>query len=368
MIIEFTKNDIVAALNIAIKAVATKTTSVILESVLITAIEGVVLIDANDGDLAIQTQLQAVIREEGQVVLNAKIFSDIVRKFEASGSLIRVSTEENLLTTIVCEEAKFQIMGLDPQEFIRMPYLDKGQCILLSQFALKEVIRQTEFSTAQSDINRMMGGELIDIKNNTAKFVTLDGHRISIRNLSLQGEYEDDRCVVPIKSLQEVMRILDSDSEKEVALYFLKNYILFEFDETKVLSRVMEGEYFQIENMLSRDYDIRLQINRSKFQSAIEQAMILIRENEHRPLIFKIEGPLLTLMVNSSVGTMNAKVSIEKQGNDLTIAFNPKFLADALKVIEDETVTIYFTNTKSPCYIQDDKNSYTYLILPVNFV
>ena len=249
-----------------------------------------------------------------------------------------------------------------------MPQVDRDDFIKLSQFSLKEVIRQTEFSTAISDINRMMGGELIDIKDNVAKFVTLDGHRMSIRNIELNGNFENQRCVVPIKSLQEVMRIIDSDTQKDVNIYFSKDHILFEFDRTLVLSRILDGEYFRIETMLSNDYDTKVTVSRNRFQSAIEQAMILIRENEHKPLILDIENGTLTLSVNSSLGFMDAKVNIEKSGSDLKIAFNPKFLVDALKVIDDEFVDIYFTNAKSPCFIKDDKNSYTYLILPVNFV
>ena len=368
MNLKFQKAQLVNALSIVMKAVSTKTSSVILESILISASDNRVVLDATDTELSIQTEVDAVIVKAGGVVLNAKLFSEIVRKFDSTESLIELDVDNDFKTTIRCEQAVFNIMGIDPVEFIPMPKIDRDAFISLSQFSLKEVIRQTEFSTAISDINRMMGGELIDVKNNVAKFVTLDGHRMSIRNIELMGEYEDQKCVVPIKSLQEVMRIIDSDTQKNVNIYFSKDHILFEFDKTLVLSRILDGEFFRIESMLSNDYDTKVNVSRLKLQNAIEQSMILIRENEHKPMILDIENGMLKLSVNSSLGFMDAKVNIEKSGSDLRIAFNPKFLVDALKVIDDDFVNIYFTNAKSPCFIRDDKNTYTYLILPVNFI
>jgi len=368
MNLKFQKAQLVNALSIVMKAVSTKTSSVILESILISASDNRVVLDATDTELSIQTEVDAVIVKAGGVVLNAKLFSEIVRKFDSTESLIELDVDSDFKTTIKCEQAVFNIMGIDPVEFIPMPKIDRDAFISLSQFSLKEVIRQTEFSTAISDINRMMGGELIDVKNNVAKFVTLDGHRMSIRNIELMGEYEDQKCVVPIKSLQEVMRIIDSDTQKNVNIYFSKDHILFEFDKTLVLSRILDGEFFRIESMLSNDYDTKVNVSRLKLQNAIEQSMILIRENEHKPMILDIENGMLKLSVNSSLGFMDAKVNIEKSGSDLKIAFNPKFLVDALKVIDDDFVNIYFTNAKSPCFIRDDKNTYTYLILPVNFI
>lgn len=368
MNLKFQKAQLVNALSIVMKAVSTKTSSVILESILISASDNRVVLDATDTELSIQTEVDAVIVKAGGVVLNAKLFSEIVRKFDSTESLIELDVDSDFKTTIKCEQAVFNIMGIDPVEFIPMPKIDRDAFISLSQFSLKEVIRQTEFSTAISDINRMMGGELIDVKNNVAKFVTLDGHRMSIRNIELIGDYEDQKCVVPIKSLQEVMRIIDSDTQKNVNIYFSKDHILFEFDKTLVLSRILDGEFFRIESMLSNDYDTKVNVSRLKLQNAIEQSMILIRENEHKPMILDIENGMLKLSVNSSLGFMDAKVNIEKSGSDLKIAFNPKFLVDALKVIDDDFVNIYFTNAKSPCFIRDDKNTYTYLILPVNFI
>ena len=214
----------------------------------------------------------------------------------------------------------------------------------------------------------MMGGEYIEVKENTVKFVALDGHRIAICNVKMKESYGSAKVIVPGKTMNEISKIIMDNNEKEVLIYFSRNHILFEFDETVVISRLIEGEYFRIDHMLSKDYEIKLGVNRVKLLNSIDRSTILIRESDHKPIILDIADRSIKLKVKSSYGTMDGVVSCEKTGKDLMIAFNPKFLLDALRVIEDETVDLYLTNAKAPCYIRDEKESYIYLILPVSFV
>ena len=158
MNLKFQRTQLLNALNIVMKAVSNKTTSIILESILITVTEDKVLLDATDTELSIQTEVDAIIIKTGGVAINAKLFSDIVRKFDNNDSLIEIDVDDEFKITIRCEQAVFNISGIDPVEFIPMPEISKDNCIKLTQFGLKEVIRQTEFSTAISDVNRMMGG------------------------------------------------------------------------------------------------------------------------------------------------------------------------------------------------------------------
>lgn len=150
-------------------------------------------------------------------------------------------------------------------------------------------------------------------------------------------------------------------------IYFSTNHILFEFDNTMVVSRLIEGEYFRISQMLSSDYETRVSVNKKEFLDCIERATILIRENDKKPLIINIGDNSMELKLNSSFGSMNAELMIHKTGKDIMIGFNPKFLIDALRVIDGEEINIYMMNPKSPCFIKDEEESYIYLILPVNF-
>ncbi len=173
--------------------------------------------------------------------------------------------------------------------------------------------------------------------------------------------------MVTVKTLSEFRKIIGLVNEKDVLLFFSKNHLLFEFDDTIVVSRIIEGEYFRIDQMLSSDYDTKVTVNRKDFLDCIDQASILIRENDKKPIIINITDSVMQLKLNSSFGSMNAEVLIHKNGKDIMIGFNPKFLMDALRIIDDEEVDLYMMNPKSPCFIKDENESYIYLILPVNF-
>jgi DNA polymerase-3 subunit beta len=212
-----------------------------------------------------------------------------------------------------------------------------------------------------------MTGELFQVTGNQLKVVSLDGHRISIRNIELKDTYRDIKVIVPGKTLNEISKILGGDNEKEVLIFFSTNHILFEFDHTIVVSRLIEGDYFRIDQMLSSDYETKVSVNKKELLDCLDRATILVRENDKKPLIINIEDQEMELRMNSSFGSMNAQVPTHKTGSDIMIGFNPKFLIDALRIIDDEEVTIYMLNPKSPCFIRDEEGKYIYLILPVNF-
>ena len=172
--------------------------------------------------------------------------------------------------------------------------------------------------------------------------------------------------VVPGKTLNEISKIISGDITDMVRLYFADNYILFEFDNTLVLSRLIEGEYFRIDQMLSSDYETKIEINRQEFINCIDRASLLIRESDKMPVVIYIQDGVAELRINTALGAMDEKIEVQQTGKDLVIGFNPKFLLDALRVIDDETVSLYFVNAKAPCFIRDDRQSYIYLILPVN--
>lgn len=364
----FQKDTLLNGLNIVSKAIPSKTTMSILECILIDANAGEIKLTGNDMELGIETKVEGSILERGKIALDAKLFCEIIRKLPDSKSDVIITSDDRFNTTIECENAMFNIQGRDGEEFSYLPYIERNQYICLSQFTLKEAVRQTIFSIAPNDSNKMMGGELLEVKDNVLKVVSLDGHRISIRNITLKDHYENQKVIVPGKTLSEVSKILNGDNEKEVLIFFSKNHILFEFDDTVVVSRLIDGEYFRIDHMLSSDYETRIKVNKRNFMDNIDRAMILIRDSDRKPIILNVQDDNVNMKVKSSFGFMNADVPAYKTGKDIMIAFNPKFLLDALRVIDDEEVELYMMNPKSPCFIKDEDGNYIYLILPVNFI
>ena len=361
----FTKSNLNKAVGIVMKAVPTRTTMNILECILIDATTNEIKFTGNDMELGIETIVEGEIIEKGKIAIDAKLFSEIVRKLPDND--ITLTTDSNNNALITCEKSKFNIAGKSGDDFSYLPAIIKDKMITLSQFQLKEVINQTIFSIAINDNNKMMTGELFEVNEGTLKVVGLDGHRIAIRNIKLEGRSDDVRVVIPGKTLQEISKILNADAESFVNIYFTNNHVLFEFDQTHVVSRLIEGDYFKISQMLSNDYETKVSINKKEFLDSIDRANLLIREGDKKPIIINILNGLLQVNVNSAIGALNEDIDIDKEGKDIMIGFNPKFIMDALRVIDDENVTMYLVNHKSPCFIRDKEENYIYLILPVNF-
>ena len=327
------KSELLKSVNIAMKAVPGKTTMPILECILIDASANEIKFTSNDMELGIETKVEGEILEHGKIALDAKL----------------------------------NIPGKSGEDFSYLPFIEKNDCVRISQFTLKEIIRQTIFSIAANENNKLMTGELFQIENNMLRVVSLDGHRISIRKIALKEECADKKVVVPGKTLNEISKILSGEMEDMVDIYLAENHILFEFDNTKVVSRLIEGDYFKIDQMLSSDYETKVKINKREFLDCIDRATLLVKEGDKKPIIIHIEDGSMELRIDSQIGSMKEDIDIEKEGKDILIGFNPKFLIDALKVIDDEEVSIYLMNPKAPCFIRDDEEQYIYLILPVNF-
>ena len=359
------KSKLLTAVQTVSRAVPNKTTMSILECILLEAEDQKIKLTANDMELGIETLIEGNVLEKGKIALDAKIFLEIVRKLPDND--IRIETDSNCKTTITCEKAKFNIIGKSGEDFSCLPFIEKSSPVIISQYTLKEAVRQTIFSISDNDNNKLMTGELFEIEDNKLKVVSLDGHRISIRKINLKDSYPQIKVVVPGKTLNEVSKILSGDMENDVLLYFTDKHVIFEFDQTTVISRLIEGEYFRIDQMLSNDYETKVRINKKELLSCIDRATLLIKEGDKKPIIINITNDNMNLKINSTVGSMDEDINITKLGKDLMIGFNPKFLIDALRVIEDEEIDIYLVNPKAPCFIRDEEGKYIYLVLPVNF-
>ena len=199
MKLTFQKTALLNGINIVLKAVPSKTTMPILECILIDASTDEIKLTANDMELGIETKVEGDILEKGKIALDAKLFSEIARKLSDSDSLVTIESDEKFNTVITCENSVFKIQGKDGEEFSYLPYIERNKNITLSQFSLKEVIRQTIFSISVNDSNKMMTGELFEVNGDTLRVVSLDGHRMAIRKIVLKDEYESTKVIVPGK-------------------------------------------------------------------------------------------------------------------------------------------------------------------------
>ncbi len=360
-----TRDNLVKGVSIVARAVPSRTTMPILECILIDATGRDIVLMANDMELGIKTVIEGSVLEHGRIAIDARFFFEIIRKLPDSD--VTIESDNDYRTSIVSEYAHFHIVGKSADDFTEIPSVEKKDALLMSQFTLRDIVRQTIFSIADNENNPVMTGELFEVHGNRMRLVSLDGHRISIRNVELKDNYGDYKVIVPGKAMQEISRILQGGVDDEVFIYISDNYILFEFDRTSVVSRLVEGEYFAIEHMITSSYETKVIVNKQVLTDCLDRSTLLIREGEKKPFIMDIKDGNMRVLMNTYAGSMEESIQITKEGRDIMIGFNPKFFLEALRVIDDEEVALYLMNPKAPCFIRDDAENYNYMILPVNF-
>lgn len=359
------KSKLIEGMNIVMKAIPGKTTMMILECVVIEVKDTQIKLIANDLQLGIETLIDGEIKQEGSVAVGAKVFFEIIRKLPSDN--VSITVDEDYHMNISCGKAKFNIMAKATDEFPYLPNIVKDKNVNISQFTLKDIIRQTVFSISDNENAKVMTGELFEIHDSELKVVSLDGHRISIRKVKLNQSYDDVSVIIPGKTLIEISKIINGGMDDEVSIFFTDKHVLFEFEDTIVLSRLIEGEYYKIDKMLSTDYETKVTVNKREMLECIDRSTLLLKESDKKPVIIDVQDDYMKFAMNSAIGSMDEDIDASKEGKDILIGFNPRFLMDALRVIDEDEITMYMINPKAPCFIRDQEETYIYLILPVNF-
>ena len=359
------KSKLIEGMNIVMKAIPGKTTMMILECVVIEVKDNQIKLIANDLQLGIETLIDGEIKQEGSVAVGAKVFFEIIRKLPSDN--VSITVDEDYHMNISCGKAKFNIMAKATDEFPYLPNIVKDKNVNISQFTLKDIIRQTVFSISDNENAKVMTGELFEIHDSELKVVSLDGHRISIRKVKLNRSYDDVSVIIPGKTLIEISKIINGGMDDEVSIFFTDKHVLFEFEDTIVLSRLIEGEYYKIDKMLSTDYETKVTVNKREMLECIDRSTLLLKESDKKPVIIDVQDDYMKFAMNSAIGSMDEDIDASKEGKDILIGFNPRFLMDALRIIDEDEITMYMINPKAPCFIRDQEETYIYLILPVNF-
>lgn len=358
------KDELSKGVNTVNKAVPNRTTMSILECILFEVANGEIKLTANDMEMGIETSIDGEIKENGIVAIDAKMLTELVKKLPDNDVSIKT---ENAMAHIKCGKLKADIPMRDGEDYPRIPTIARGNAVTISQFSLREIIRQTIFSTSENDANKMMGGELFDISGNKLKVTALDGHRIAVRTVELRDSFDDKKVIIPAKTLNEISRVVPGGVNEDVSIFFSDNHALFEFEKTTVVTRLVDGDYFNTDKMTSMDFGTKVKVNKREFLESIDRSTLFLSPTDKKPVIMDFNGNVLEWSIKTSSGAMSEDLEITKTGDDMKIGFNPRLVIDALRVIDDEEITLHLINPKMPCAIKDDKGSYLYLVLPVNF-
>jgi len=359
------KNLLMEYINIVNKAVSARSSLPILQCILLIADEAGFRMVGNDLELGIESRdIEAEIIETGRVALDARMLGDIVRRLPGSSASIR--TDEKAVTVIKSGKAEFKILGQPGDEFPALPKVEQAIPYVIPSGELRNMIRQTIFSVAVDDTKPALTGELLEIKNNVMKLVSVDGFRISLRVYAPEVSCEDLRAIIPAKTLNELSKILPADGDEVVRIYNSERHMLFALEECVLVSRVIEGDFISYENVFTDDYTTMITVEREAMVDALERASLISKDARKNPVKVNIADEQAVITSNTEIGTSYDELSIVQDGKNLEIAFNPRYLIDALKALETERVEMQFTTPLSPCIIKgEDVDIQKYLVLPL---
>lgn len=358
------KQKILEGISIVQKAITGKSTMPILEGIYIQTNQSTLTLIGSDTDVSIQTSVEAEIIEGGSIVIDAKIFGDIIRKLP--NSTIKIETIDQLIR-ITCEKSVFEVVYMNTNEFPELPEVNENLKISVNQNILKNMIKGTSFAIAQDETRPILQGILFEVKNKNLNLVALDGYRLAIRSEFLDTDINME-VVIPGKTLNEVSKILE-DTEEIVDITFTNNHILFNLEKTKIISRLLEGKFINYNSLLPEEHKLFVNVNRQELQNAIERASLMAKDGNTNLIKLELQQDNLIIKSNSQLGKVREEISIKLQGEEIQIAFNSRYLLDVLKNVEDNEVVMKMTSSISPCVIQEkDNENAKYLVLPVRLM
>ncbi|MBZ9684791.1 DNA polymerase III subunit beta [Clostridium estertheticum] len=356
------KNILQEAISNVQKAITGKSTMPVLQGILIVASNRQVTLIGSDIDLSIEARITADVIEDGTVVLDSKLFGEIIRKLP--NSTIEITTDDNNAIKIVCQKSYATIIHMNGGDYPSLPNIIENMIFSISQRVLKNMMRGTIFAVAQDETRPILTGVLFEIKDKKLNLVALDGYRVAFRSEPVDND-SNITAVIPGKTLSEVSKILE-ETDEPVNITFTPNHILFNIGKTKVISRLLEGEFIKYSSIIPEEYNLKITAKRSELLNCIERASLMAKEGNTNLVKFNIEEDNMIITSNSQLGKSREEINIILQGEPLQIAFNSKYLIELLKIMEEEEILMEFSSGVNPCVVRNkEKNNCTYMVLPV---
>lgn len=359
------KSILQEGISTAQKAVTGKSTMPVLNGILIKAYGSELILTGSDIDLSIETKVKADILEEGTIVIDAKIFGEIIRKLP--NDIIHINTIDKNSIEILCQKSKFSLIHMNAEDFPDLPNINENMIFSIPQRILKNMIKGTIFATAQDDTRPILTGVLFEIRDKKLNLVALDGYRLALKSEILETD-NTINAVIPGKTLSEVSKILEED-EENVNITFTPNHILFSLGETKIISRLLEGDFIKYNSIIPNEFNLKVNAKRLDLLNCIERASLMAKDGNTNLVKLSIEDESMIITSNSQLGMVREESNIILQGEPLQIAFNSKYLIDVLKIIDEEEIIMEFSSSVSPCVMRNkENNNCTYLVLPVRLL
>lgn len=361
------KDKILKALNSVTKAVASKTPMPILEGILIQTNESEVKLTTYDLEIGIEYIIECNVQEQGATVVNAIMFSEIIRKLPDTE--IKITLNDKNLLVIECEGSLYKLATMNPSEFPELPQINIENSIEIEQNTLKDMIRKTIFAVSTEENRPIFTGCLFEIASNKLNLVAVDGFRLAWKNKFLQNKINDFTAVIPGRTLNEINKII-LDSFDTIKIGVAKNQALFEMENCKIVTRLLDGDFLNYSNVIPENWETRIRVNKNVIQNCFERISLIssssIEKEKKYPVKVIIDIGKVTISCTNQTGDAKEEMYVSTEGKNLEVGFNPKYFLDALRAIDDEEVFIDFGTSISPCIIRPvDDGDYIYMILPI---
>lgn len=358
------KENLLEGINTVQKAVSQKSNLSILEGILIECISNKVILTGNDLEIGIRYEIDASISSEGSVVLNSRMFGDIIRKLPDAP--VMIESDENNITTIKCVNVDFSISGILASEYPRITEIEREQSVEIENIKLKKMIRHLLPFVSLRENKPVLTGAFFEIENDKFTMVASDGYRLAIRNENIKNTALKINAIVPGKTLNELLKII-KDDENKVNIYFTDKHVLFDFDNFTVTSRLRDGEYIKYRSAIPGECNIELIAQTADVAGSIDRAALIINaESTKSPLRIEIKNSTLSMSCQSHMGKFYDSINVESSGGELVIGFNHKYLWDALRNCDDENLKMKFISERYPLVITPiEGDEFLVMILPI---
>ncbi len=344
------------------KAISNKVTNPILEGIKISAEDNELTLSATDTDLSIEKKIKADIKVEGETVVPGKFITEFVKKLSNSDIELEVNEKNQLLIRYDGNESVIQCYN--PVEYPGFKKLKTDEWFGVSQKDLKTLISKTIFSVAMDDSRPILKGVLFDIDQKEINAVALDGYRLAKVKKKVSANIKK-QIVIPTRSLNEISKLLE-DSDEIINIYIDANAIMIDTADTKIISRLLEGDFVNYKQIIPMNYETFVIVNKNQLEDALERVSLLSKIGQNNFVKFDIKESSLNLTSNSEIGNIKEKISAVLNGKDVTIAFNPRFILESLKANSEEFVKLCLNTASNPCVIvPTEGDEFLYLILPV---
>ena len=361
------KENLLKGLTNVLKVSASKTTMPILQGILLQTNNDELKLTTYDLEIGIEFVLECKIEEQGAIVVDSRMFSEIIRKLP--NSEIRIELLENNILEIECQDSLYKLSTMNPDEFPELPKIDVEQSIKVADFKLKSMIKKTLFAISLDETKPIFTGSLLEVLKDKVNLVSIDGFRMAFASEALLTSNEPFKAVIPGKTLSEINKILGEEG-LEVTIGVAKNQMMFEIENCKVISRLLEGDFINYENVIPKTRETRIKVKTQEIITVLERASLVSFSMEEKskkfPTKFHVEVGKLTLTCSGSLGNSKEEMYLETEGKELEVGFNHKYMLDALKACDDEDVYIDFATSIAPCLIRPIENeTYLFMVLPV---